>query len=60
MVKYLSSNAGDSSSILGQGTKISHAVGQLNLRATTPEPVYHDLKPAHSKEDPVQPKINDK
>ena len=42
------------------GTGISHAVGQLNLRATTPEPVYHDLKPAHSKEDPVQPKINDK
>ena len=42
VVKYLSSNAGDSSSILGQGTKISHAVGQLNLRATTPEPVYHD------------------
>ena len=35
MVENPPSNAGDRSSIPGQGTKISHAMEQLNLRATT-------------------------
>ena len=33
-------NAGDTGLICGQGTKISHASGQLSLRATTAEPTY--------------------
>ena len=35
-------NAGDASSIPGQGTKIPHATGQLSLRATTTELVRHN------------------
>ena len=35
MVKNLPSNAGDAGSILGQGTKILHAMGQLSLCAAT-------------------------
>ena len=35
MVKNLPCNAGDVGSIPGQGTKISHAAGQLSLWATT-------------------------
>ena len=31
------SNAGDTGSIPGRGTKIPHATGQLSLRATTTE-----------------------
>ena len=38
MVKNLPSNAGDTGSIPGQGTKISDAVGQLSPCATTTEP----------------------
>ena len=38
VVKNLPSNAGDASSIPGQGTKIPHAVGQLSLCAVTTEP----------------------
>ena len=38
MVKNLPSNAGDTGSTPGQGTKIAHATGQLSLRATTTEP----------------------
>ena len=37
MVKNPPSNAGDTGSIPGRGTKIPHAAGQLNLRATTAE-----------------------
>ena len=37
MVKNLPYNAGDAGSIPGQGTKIPHAAGQLNLCATTTE-----------------------
>ena len=37
MVKNLPSNAGDTGSISGWGTKIPHAVGQLSPRATTTE-----------------------
>ena len=38
MVENLPSNAGDVGSIPGRGTKISHAMGQLSLHATTTEP----------------------
>ena len=37
MVKNLPSSAGDSGSILNQGTKISHAAGQLSLDTATPK-----------------------
>ena len=37
MVKNLLYNAGDMSSIPGQGARIPHAVGQLSPRATTLE-----------------------
>ena len=38
MVKHLPSNAGDSGSIPGQGTKIPRAAGQLSPHAATTEP----------------------
>ena len=38
MVKNPPSNAGDTGSIPGQGTKIPHATGKLSPRATTTEP----------------------
>ena len=38
VVKNLPYNAGDTGSIPGQGTKIPHAVGQLNPCATTTKP----------------------
>ena len=38
MVENPPSNAGDSGSILGQGTKIPHAVGQLSPHWATTEP----------------------
>ena len=37
MVKNPPSNAGDTGSIPGQGTKIPHAAGQLSPRAITTE-----------------------
>ena len=40
VVKNLSSNAGDASSIPGWGTKILHATGQLTPPATTTEPAH--------------------
>ena len=40
MVKNLLCNAGDMSSIPGQGTKIPHAMGQLST--CVPEPVHHN------------------
>ena len=39
VVKNPPSNAGDTGSIPGQGTKIPHAEGQLSPRASTREPV---------------------
>ena len=39
MVKNLPANAGDTGSIPGQKTKLSHAVGPLSPCATTTEPV---------------------
>ena len=68
MVKNPPSNAGDVGSILGRGTKIEHAMGQLSPHATTTEPVCsgahaphlvreaHVLqleKPGHLNEEPV-------
>ena len=38
MVKNLPSNAGDTGSIPGRGTKIPHAMGQLSPRVTTAKP----------------------
>ena len=40
MVKNLPSNAADTGSIPGRGTKIPHATGQLSPRATTTELVH--------------------
>ena len=40
VVKNLPSNAGNMGSIPGQGTKISHAGGQLSPRAATTEPAH--------------------
>ena len=37
VVKNLPANAGDAGSIPGRGTKVPHATGQLNLRASTTE-----------------------
>ena len=42
MVKNPSCNAGDAGLILGQGTKIPHAAGQISLCATTKEPACHN------------------
>ena len=39
VVKNLTSNVGDMDLILGQGTKISYAAGQLSLCTTTTEPL---------------------
>ena len=39
VVKNLPSNAGNTGSIPGQGTKIPHATGKLSPGATTTEPV---------------------
>ena len=41
VVKNPSSNAGDKGSIPGWGTKIPHATGQINPRATTREKLMH-------------------
>ena len=40
VVKKLPSNAGDTGSIPGWGTKIPHAAGQLSPHTTTTEPTY--------------------
>ena len=42
MVKNPFSNAGDVGSIPGWGTKIPHALKQLNPRTTTTEPGHDD------------------
>ena len=39
VVKNLLSNAGDTGSIPGQGTKIPHATGKLSLSAANTEPM---------------------
>ena len=41
MVKNLPGYSGDVGLILGQGTKIPHAVEQLSPRDATTEPVFH-------------------
>ena len=45
VVKNLPSNAGDTGSTPGWGTKIPHAAGQLSPRATTTEPVRSGARP---------------
>ena len=47
VVKNLPSNAGDTGSIPGRGTKIPHAAGQQSPRATTTGPAYHNYR-AHA------------
>ena len=44
LVKNLSCNSGDTSSIPGQGTKIPHAAGQLRLHATTRQPACRNYR----------------
>ena len=39
VVKNLLSNAGDTGSTPGQGTKIPHAMGKLSLNAANTEPM---------------------
>ena len=54
VVKNPPSNAGDTGSIPGRGTKIPHAVGQLSLHAATTEPVAAAReKPMHCNKEPV-------
>ena len=58
MVKNLLSNAGNTGSILGQGTKIPYATGQLSLHIATTGAVCswahapQQEKPTHSKGKP--------
>ena len=47
VLKNPSYNAGDAGSIPGGGTKIPHAVGQLNPRATTREKPMHRNGESH-------------
>ena len=62
-------SAGDAGSIRGRGTRIPHAMGQLNPDSTATEaahsrvhtpqqekPVQWNKEPTHPKEDPAQPK----
>ena len=48
MVKNLPSQAGNASSIPGQGTKIPHAEEQLSPRASTTEKPTHSIKSAYA------------
>ena len=53
MVKFWTANAGDTVSILGLGTRIPHAAGQLNLCIMTTEAC--ELRaPASQQEKPQQ------
>ena len=69
VVQRLRIHSSAGSSIPGQGTRIPHAVGQLNPHATAAEaahsgvhtpqqekPVQWNREPTHQKEDPAQPK----
>ena len=54
VVKNLPSNAGNAGSVPSQGTKISHASGQLSLRATTVEPApQQERSPRATTKDPA-------
>ena len=46
VVKNLISNAGHKGSILSQGTRIPHALGQLSLHTTTTKPTYLNKIPS--------------
>ena len=48
VVENLPSNAGDTSLIPGQETKIPHAAGQLSPFATAREPVCHNQRTWHT------------
>ena len=50
MVKNLPTDAGNTGSIPGQGTKIPHAAGQLTLRAISTEPAREPV--LHNKRSP--------
>ena len=50
MVKNLPANAGDTGSIPGLGTKITRAVGQLSLCATTLSPHPRTQAPQQDKQ----------
>ena len=52
VVKNPPSNAGDVGSIPGRGTKIPHAMGQLNLHATTKNPHSQNKIKRKKKEEP--------
>ena len=68
MVQNPPSIAGDTGSIPGQGTKISHDMGQLSPQAATTEPAYSRAQAPHLQRvcrneestclsaDPAQPK----
>ena len=64
MVKSPSSNAKNTSSIPGPGSKIPEAMGLLNLHSTTAEPMSsradtpQQEKPTHHNADPEQPKYS--
>ena len=49
VVENLPSNAGDLGSIPDQGTKIPHAIGQLNLHATVRSPRIPQGRPRTAK-----------
>ena len=59
VVKNPPSNAGETGSSPGRGTKIPHAAGQLSLCTATTEPAHSGAcapqleKPAHCNEEPV-------
>ena len=57
MIKTLPSSAGDAGLILSWGTKIPHAVGQLNPHAAARESPDTTAKSPHThcREDPVHP-----
>ena len=68
VVKYLSSNTADTSSISGWGTKIPHAIGPLSLSTAARERQHHSCwacvpqwkKPIQCNKDPAQPKTSSK
>ena len=54
------SNARDTGSIPGKGTKIPHATGQLSLCTTTREPVLESASPQLQSPQALEPILNNK
>ena len=50
MVKNSPSSAKDTGVILGQGTKIPHAAGQMSTSATMTEPMYYNKDPVQQEQ----------